>query len=552
MTGPAAWSRAHLAARLLSINPAGLGGVWIRARSGEVRDRYLNAIAHSTDRPITHIHPNIDNDALLGGLDVATTLATGKPSYHDGLLRPQTLLKLAMAERAQPDLSAKLCLALDRVDGLGLIALDEGIDDEALPQNLADRLAFHVSLEDLRASDCASPPSARGKSMQSVSVAAQDIAALTLLTAKLGITSLRAPLFALQAARAHAALNDRSEVSQDDLRIAAELVLAPRAITLPTEPEENDPQQQPDEAPDTDGAQNDQDQTRAPDDILLDAVKAILPPELLAQLSSSQPNRNASGTAMGARKTGNRRGRPLAARKGKPRSDARIDLIATLRSAAPWQTIRRRTAPAPRPVHIRAEDIHLKRYQSRSDRLITLAVDASGSSAMNRLAEAKGAIELLLAEAYAMRDHVALVAFRGETAELLLPPTRSLVQAKRRLAALPGGGGTPLAAGLRSALTISVSERRKGLTATIALIADGRTNIALDGAADRPQALSDALTISRQIAALGITSAVIDISKRPEPQLREIAGAMNAAYVPMPFADAARMSSAVNTTLTST
>jgi len=102
-------------------------------------------------------------------------------------------------------------------------------------------------------------------------------------------------------------------------------------------------------------------------------------------------------------------------------------------------------------VIVRPADIHLSRYETRRDRLLIFTVDASGSAALARLAEAKGAVELLLAQAYARRDQVALVAFRGDGAETLLPPTRSLVQAKRRLAGLPGGGGTPLAAGLLAA-----------------------------------------------------------------------------------------------------
>ena len=109
---------------------------------------------------------------------------------------------------------------------------------------------------------------------------------------------------------------------------------------------------------------------------------------------------------------------------------------------------------------ITRDDIRVRRFEEHSDRLLILSVDASGSAAAARLAEAKGACELLLAEAYVRRDHVALIAFRGTAAELLLPPTRSLVQAKRRLAALPGGGSTPLAAGLRAALDVAESAAR--------------------------------------------------------------------------------------------
>ena len=119
----------------------------------------------------------------------------------------------------------------------------------------------------------------------------------------------------------------------------------------------------------------------------------------------------------------------------------------------------------------------MKRYEDRSDRLVIFAVDASGSSAISRLAEAKGAIELLLGDAYARRDHVALVAFRGTSAEILLPPTRSLVQTKRRLAELPGGGGTPLASGMEAALELALGAQRRGMAPTVCILTDGRANI---------------------------------------------------------------------------
>ena len=132
----------------------------------------------------------------------------------------------------------------------------------------------------------------------------------------------------------------------------------------------------------------------------------------------------------------------MGALAGVPGGGRRLSVIDTLRAAAPWQKLR----GASGRVVIRRDDLRVRRYQTRAEVLTIFAVDASGSAAVARLAEAKGAVELLLAEAYVKRAYVALVAFRGTTAELLLPPTRSLVRAKRGLAGLPGGGGTPLAA----------------------------------------------------------------------------------------------------------
>jgi magnesium chelatase subunit D len=211
--------------------------------------------------------------------------------------------------------------------------------------------------------------------------------------------------------------------------------------------------------------------------------------------------------------------------------------------------LRRRSLPAGPGLQIRPADIRLKRYQDHSDRLLVFTVDASGSSALSRLAEAKGAVELLLAQAYARRDHVALVAFRGTEAELLLPPTRSLVQTKRRLAALPGGGATPLAAGMATAFEQATQAVRRGLTPTVAILTDGRANIALDGTANRKQAALDAQQIARLLRASGIDALVIDTGNRPEPALRDLAQTLAATYLPMPRADAKRLSQSVATAL---
>jgi len=172
-------------------------------------------------------------------------------------------------------------------------------------------------------------------------------------------------------------------------------------------------------------------------------------------------------------------------------------------------------------------------------------VDASGSAALHRLAEAKGAVELLLADCYIRRDQVALIAFRGNAAELLLPPTRSLARAKRSLAGLPGGGGTPLAAGLDAAFALSDSVRRKGQTPTVIVLTDGRANIARDGGQGRPRAEEDAMNAARQLRAAGITAVLVDTSPRPGASGETVATEMGARYLPLPHADATTLSKAV-------
>ena len=161
------------------------------------------------------------------------------------------------------------------------------------------------------------------------------------------------------------------------------------------------------------------------------------------------------------------------------------------------------------------------------------------------LAEAKGAVELLLADCYVRRDRVALIAFRGPGAELLLPPTRSLVRAKRGLAQLPGGGGTPLAAAIDSSLTIADAARRRGETPLVVFLTDGRANVGRDGVGGRTRAREDALQAARSLRVAGFATLVIDTSPRARPDARELAEAMAARYLPLPQADAATLSQAV-------
>jgi magnesium chelatase subunit D len=140
---------------------------------------------------------------------------------------------------------------------------------------------------------------------------------------------------------------------------------------------------------------------------------------------------------------------------------------------------------------------------------------------------------------------VAVIAFRGRSAELLLAPTRSLVRAKRSLASLPGGGGTPLASGLEAALRLAEQVRRGGAAPIIVLLTDGRANIARDGEPGRARAEEDALAMARLLRAGGFTSMVVDTSPQPAAAAKRLAQAMAAQYRALPYAGAQALSAAV-------
>ncbi len=373
--------------------------------------------------------------------------------------------------------------------------------------------------------------------------------ALCVAAAALGIASMRAPTLALRVARAAAALAGRCEVSAEDAALAGRLVLAPRATQLPPSGEEEAGDQQLDDAPPETGP----DPSEEPDpadtgnpleDRVLEAAQAAIPAGLLAQLQEQAAGRGRSVVGKsGALSRAGQRGRPAGVRAGDPRRGLRLNLIETLRAAAPWQGTRRPNGQA--RIVIRPGDIRVTHLKQRSETTTIFVVDASGSAALARLAEAKGAVELLLAECYVRRDRVAVLAFRGRAAQLLLPPTRSLVRAKRALAGLPGGGGTPLAAGIDAGSALAADVRRRGGTPTLVLLTDGRANVAWDGKGNRARAEEEALSAARQLRAAGMRVLLVDTSARPHAPNERLAVQMGARYLPLPYADAASLSRTV-------
>ena len=559
---PSPWQDAVDAAALLAVDPLGCGGACVRAGHGPVRTRWLALLRGLLPEgtPWRKVPLNIADARLLGGLDLAATLEAGRPVAERGLLAEASggVLILPMAERVPAGLAGRLGLALD-AGKIALVALDEGAaEDERAPAALLDRATFHVKLSEVGArepdGDLPSPDQVAAARLLLPAVRSGDgtIAALCNTAAALGVESVRAPLLALRAARAAAALAGRDEVAAEDAVLACRLVLAPRATMLPVQ---DAPPSTPEEAPDdvpADQPQPDQsandgdDDASAPgalSDVLLQAAAAAIPAGLLAMLQA-RVQRQAAGTAgiSGASQMG-RRGRPAGIRAGDPRGAERLNLVETLRAAAPWQRLR---GAAGGRLQIRRADFRVTRCVQRAETTTIFVVDASGSSALNRLAEAKGAVELLLAECYVRRDQVAVLAFRGTGAQLLLPPTRSLVRAKRGLAALPGGGGTPLAAGLDAGLLLADAVLRRGGTPSLVLLTDGRGNVARDGRGGRDRAEVEAVQAARAIRLAGVAVLLVDTSPRPAPAARKLAEVMAARYLPLPYANAAALSAVVS------
>jgi magnesium chelatase subunit D len=558
---------ARMALALLAIDPFGLKGALFKGSALEAAPltEEFHSLLHP-GAPWRKLPAGISDERMIGGLDLAATLAVGRPILSRGVLAEADggALLVPMAERLPRHAVAYLCAALDEGDirierdgfaalvpaRFALLAFDESEEGEDRASiALADRLAFRIDLDACRARSPLPSAVHSQPSLLAGSWTGEGNAAMleTLCAAALafGVSSLRAPILAARAARAHALLNGRNHVSDEDIAIAAGLVIAPRATQLPAmEADEETPEQ-----PSEDQANAEREHTPDPpadrklEDIVLDAIRAALPEKLLAGLIE-QTRLAARGGGSGADGGSALRGRPIGAKRGEPRQGRRLVLLDTLRAAAPWQPIRRREGDSGRIV-VHRQDWRIRRFRQQAESTTIFVVDASGSSALNRLAEAKGAVELLLADCYVRRDSVSLIAFRGESAETILPPTRSLVRAKRSLAGLPGGGGTPLAAALDAAASAAREARRKGRSAIVVVLTDGKANICRDGTADRARALAEAMGSARIFAESGSHAILIDTSPRPQRQGREIAAAMGARYLPLPQADSARVSAAI-------
>lgn len=558
---------------LLAVAGPALGGVLLSAAQPEAHEAWLETLTSARPDfgvPLRLTESQVTRSGGVGLLAARAVAPDWRTQMAGSDIHAGRMLQLVGAERWSTAVAGRLVTACDaharNGQGSLLIAVDTSCDgDEAPPALLLERLAFSCRIVGPITTPAAEVirriADARAR-LDRVDVPDHVLGSLAAVAAALGIVSSRTDVMAAIAARAHAAWRGADVASEEDAEVSARLVLAHRARQVPqvdasTEPREDD---QCAHRPHSGGSseptagERQVESSSSLDDRVVAAAAAAIPANLLERLNQPVIRTNQAGMTRGRARGGQRksvRGRPIGSVRGDPRQGSSLDLIATIQAAAPWQMLRRRVTKdrrdrsAARRVLVWPSDIRVVRYKSDVPATTVFAIDASGSSALHRMAEAKGAIELMLAQCYVRRDSVAVVAFRGARANVVLPPTRALARARRALAELPGGGGTPLASGIEAAHAIALAARRSGEMALVVLLTDGRANIALDCTPDRVRAAADAVAVGRRIAADGLGAILIDTSPSPGSRGAELASAMNARYVALPHALATEIAGVV-------
>ena len=579
LTGLVAFDTPRLALLLLAIEPR-LRGVALAGPAGSGKSALMRGMRELLpDLPHAELPLGVDDEALTGGLDLEATLQQGRRVIRPGLLAradggvlavdglnllgegAANLLLGALEDgelRIERDgLSLRtptrfrLLGAYDPAEGpprahlldrIGLVLQMPVIGQPAARAEIVRRhrqpatAAWGEELEMLRAllaTARAMLPEVRIEPAQERELSAAAMA--------FGVQGHRADLFACLAARASAALGLRDRVQREDLELALRLVVLPRATQRPAPPPPEDAAEapptetSPESEPDAGAPQDD---PREIDEEVLQAIAVELP-EVLDSLPFAASRRAASGSRGS---TEGRRGRHVASVPTDSPRGERIDVIASLRIAARWQRLRPRGR---RPVEIRVGDLRVKRYRSKAGALFIFAVDASGSMALNRMRQAKGAVHSLLGQAYVNRDKVALMSFRGQGADLLLPPTNSVELLRRAVDQLPTGGGTPIAATLVSSLGLAEQARRRGMhNIILVLLTDGRANVGLRS--DRAGVEEELRQVAAGIARSGIRSLVVDTQRNflSHGNAGKLAGWLGGQYLYLPGASGAAIAAA--------
>jgi len=535
---------ANLAMQLCQMDPKTFGGIVFKTGAGAHMDTVRTAL-RNTKLGSTVIHPNMGVSDLIGGIDPIESLTAGKLVHKSGVLSRSGWNVVVMAERLTQQTAVLISQHMDTNHTDPFCIFDESEPNEENHLSaLSERMAFFFDLNNLRQNQFLvdiAPIKLAKKAIPKLSPEQQKMVVSVAL--QFGIFSLRPVAMVQRAAQYLCLMDERDRVSQDDIDTAAQLIYAHRVTSLPSQKETAGEKNEPTNQNEPTDSKEQNDTLELPEDLVIEAVKAILPKDLLDQITAKKRAKaKSNGDGFGLAQKSALRGRPLPALIGRPNDHVRIDILSSLRTAAPWQKLRKSQSSNDARIIIFPSDLHIQRFENRSERVVIFSVDASGSAAMTRLGEAKGAVELMLAQAYSKRDYVALIGFRDGRADILLPPTRSLVQAKKNLAALAAGGGTPLAMGMNSALNLAALVRRSGKSPSMAFLTDGKGNIDLEGQPGRQKAMSDAAQIAEMGRALNVPAIFIDCGRRGNPELAKIANQMGGEYLCLPRANAQAIS----------